>query len=195
MWKRSFDIVGSMFLIGLLSPVLAFVAIFIRVVSGESPIYQQNRLGKMGEYFTIYKFRTIATSHSAANHRQYVAGLKGSDSAMEKPDFGDSVITGGAFLRGHAIDELPQLFNVLFGSMSLVGPRPDVLDWNDYEPAQRRRFEVAPGMTGLWQVSGKNDLSFTEMVGLDLKYIRERSVWLDLCILARTVWVVLDSGE
>ena len=79
--------------------------------------------------------------------------------------------------------------------MSLVGPRPDVLDWDDYEPAQRRRFEVAPGMTGLWQVSGKNKLSFAEMVELDLEYIKDRSIWLDLSILARTIQVVLDSGE
>ena len=92
MWKRGFDIAGSIFLIGLLSPVLATVAIFIRVVSGESPIYQQDRLGEMGEYFTIYKFRTIATSHNAGQHRQYVAELKGTDTAMEKPAFGDSII-------------------------------------------------------------------------------------------------------
>ena len=192
-WKRACDILGSATLIFFLSPVLAGVALFIRLVSGEFPIYQQNRLGERGEYFTIYKFRTLSTSHNASNHRQYVSSLRDSDTALEKPDFGDSVIKGGAVLRAYAIDELPQLFNVLFGSMSLVGPRPDVLGWDDYEPYQRRRFEATPGMTGLWQVSGKNELSFAEMVELDLKYIKDRSPGLDLWILSRTARVVLNT--
>lgn len=194
-WKRTCDILGSIVLICLLGPILAGIAVFIWLVSGEWPIYQQNRLGEMGEYFTIYKFRTISTSHNAANHRQYVADLKDTDGALEKPDFGDSIIKGGAFLRAHAIDELPQLFNVLFGSMSLVGPRPEVLDWDDYDPYHRRRLEATPGMTGLWQVSGKNELTFEEMIHLDLKYIKDRSLKFDLWILFRTLWVVINPGE
>ena len=105
-WKRACDIAGSVVLICALSPILAAVAVFIRLVSGESPFYQQERLGEMGEYFTIFKFRTISTSHNADNHRHYVAGLRDADTALGKPDFGEELIKGGAFLRGHAIDEL-----------------------------------------------------------------------------------------
>ena len=115
--------------------------------------------------------------------------------ALAKPDFGDRLIPGGAFLRAHALDELPQLFNVLLGTMSLVGPRPEVLDWDDYPPRQRRRLEATPGMTGLWQVSGKNKLSFTEMVDLDLKYIQQRTLWLDLWILFKTAAVVIAADD
>ena len=183
-------------MIFMLSPVMIAIAIFIRVVSKGPITFCQPRLGEMGRYFTIYKFRTMHTRPEATEqHREYISQLQNSDQAASKPEFGDRLIRGGGFLRGHALDELPQLFNVLSGSMSLVGPRPEVLDWDEYEPWQRRRLEAKPGMTGLWQVSGKNRLSFNEMIQLDLKYIKQRSLKLDCEILIRTVGVVLKKGE
>lgn len=206
-WKRTFDVLGSLFLIIALSPILAAIAIYIWWVAGGPVVYRQIRLGEMGRDFTIYKFRTLHSvpndaddasisdsSESTTEHREYVSSLSTSSEAAKKPDFGTRMIRGGEFIRSHAVDELPQLFNVLFGTMSLVGPRPEVLDWDDYPAWQRRRFEAKPGMTGLWQVSGKNKLTFTEMVDLDLRYIQERSALLDLTILLRTIRVVL-SGE
>lgn len=195
-WKRAIDIIGSISLIVLLSPLLAAIAIYIRIVAGAPITYCQPRLGEMGTYFTIYKFRTMSTEkESTSTHRDYIAQLQDFDATLKKPDFADRLIPGGEFLRSHAIDELPQLFNVLFGSMSLVGPRPDVLEWDDYPPQQRRRFEATPGMTGLWQVSGKNKLSFSEMVDLDLQYIQNRSPGFDLWILFKTLWVVIQPDE
>ncbi|MEM7315592.1 MAG: sugar transferase [Planctomycetota bacterium] len=156
-WKRAFDLVVGSILILCLSPILLAIAAYIRIVSKGPAIFCQSRLGEMGEYFTIYKFRTLEVRDEAtAEHRDYVSELRESDGVLEKPDHADRLIPRGAFLRDHALDELPQLFNVLLGNMSLVGPRPEVLHWNDYEPWQLRRLEATPGMTGLWQVSGKN---------------------------------------
>lgn len=195
-WKRVFDLIVAVLIIICVLPILVVVAAYIRIVSGSPVTFCQSRLGEMGEYFTIYKFRTLETSKEPTpEHRNYVASLQDSGAALEKPDFGDRLIPGGKFLRAHALDELPQLFNVLNGSMSLVGPRPEVLDWDDYPPRQRRRLEATPGMTGLWQVSGKNKLSFTEMVDLDLDYIQRRSPWLDLAILLKTAKVVIAAED
>ena len=191
-WKRLFDIVVSSLMILVLSPVLLAIAIYIRMVSKGPVTFCQSRLGEMGKNFTIFKFRTMHVRPEATEeHRRYVAQLSGTDEAASKPEIADRLIPGGEFLRGHGIDELPQLFNVLFGSMSLVGPRPEVLDWDDYPPWQRRRFEATPGITGLWQVSGKNKLSFNQMIQLDLDYVQNRSLRLDCEILVRTVRVVL----
>jgi lipopolysaccharide/colanic/teichoic acid biosynthesis glycosyltransferase len=189
-WKRGLDLVGVAMALPLLTPLLMAVAIYIRLVSRGPVFFVQERVGYGGEDFRIFKFRTMHVSEVSRDetHRDYVANL---DGELKKPDYKSDLIPGGDLLRKLSIDELPQLFNVLLGNMSLVGPRPDVLRLQDYQPDQLRRFEVLPGMTGLWQVSGKNRLTFQQMVDLDIRYIETRSLARDLKILARTVSVLL----
>lgn len=193
-WKRSLDFLGSIALLIALSPVLFAIALYIKLVSRGPVLFTQSRAGAGGEYFTIFKFRTMHQDKEAERkHREYVESLTNSDSQAEKPNYENRLIPGGEFLRSHSFDELPQLLNVLIGNMSLVGPRPEVIDLEDYPTWQLRRFEVLPGMSGLWQVSGKNRLSFKQMVELDIQYIEKRSLWLDLKILWRTIAVVVLS--
>ena len=196
-WKRGIDIVASIILIVLLSPLLLAIAIFIRCVSRGPALFRQVRLGEMGQDFVILKFRTLHPSSTATReHQLFVANLSASNQVLEKPDLAGRLIPGGKFLRSWSLDELPQLFNVLSGEMSLIGPRPDVLAWCDYDEWQLRRFETLPGLTGLWQVSGKNRLTFQEMINLDIRYVETRSITLDLWILFRTVKVLFsrDNG-
>ena len=197
-WKRTLDFV----VVGLISPVLlpirALVAVYIRLVSPGPVLFVQSRVGHGGEDFRIYKFRTMKVSKVGRDsaHREYVASRAATAAPLVKPDFKSELIPGGGILRKLSLDELPQVFNVLQGNMSLVGPRPDLLQLADYKKKQTRRFEVLPGMTGLWQVSGKNSLSFEQMIDLDLQYIESMSLWQDLRILAKTFWVVLfDRNE
>lgn len=197
-WKRSIDIVVSAGLLLMLAPVLAIIAVYIRAVSRGPSIFKQQRLGEMGEYFTIYKFRTmhpIDPQVATSRHREYISSLTDSDAAIAKPDFANRLILGGQFLRRTSLDELPQLFNVLLGSMSLIGPRPDVLHWGDYTDAQVGRFEVRPGITGLWQVSGKNRLTFAQMMELDAEYVARRSFWFDMWIAWKTVKLILSNDN
>lgn len=189
-WKRWFDFVAAGLLLVVLTPLLAMICIFIRCVSKGPVLFSQERLGEMGKYFVIYKFRTLHPANPAKvtkEHRQFVAELANRDVAAAKPDLKSRLIPWGGFLRSTSLDELPQLLNVLKGEMSLIGPRPDVLDWQDYPVWQLKRFEVTPGITGLWQVSGKNRLTFRQMVELDIRYIQRRSVLLDMWILVQTV--------
>jgi lipopolysaccharide/colanic/teichoic acid biosynthesis glycosyltransferase len=191
-WKRAFDLVVSASLLLILSPLLIAIAAFIRLTSGGPVLFKQVRLGEMGKEFIIYKFRTLHNCPNAThNHRQYVNSLSSADSAIVKPDLTDRMIPGGNFLRKSSLDELPQLMNILKGEMSLVGPRPDVLHWEDYQPYQLRRFEVLPGVTGLWQVNGKNRLTHSQMIEMDIEYVTHRSFLLDLRIALKTVRVLL----
>ena len=127
-----------------------------------------------------------------SRHLEYVRELCRSNQPLQKLDVRNQLIPGGALLRDLGIDELPQLVNVLFGDMSLVGPRPDVVPLHDYAPENRKRFRVLPGITGLWQVSGKNETTFEEMVRLDEDYVERQSVLLDLKILFSTPYRVLE---
>ncbi len=176
-----------------LAPLLAIVAIYIKLVSPGPALFLQSRVGHGGDEFLIYKFRTMQVPRVSRDevHRDYIASHARIDGPIKKPDHCKEFILGGNVLRKLSIDELPQLLNVLHGTMSLVGPRPDLLQLGDYEDWQRRRFEVLPGMTGLWQVSGKNRLTFDQMVVLDIQYIESRSMSLDMKILAKTVSVLL----
>ncbi len=162
-------------------------------------LFVQSRVGFGGEEFRIFKFRTMRVPDVSREqlHRDYVSGKARVGEPLRKPDYYKrDLIPGGERLRAWSIDEFPQLINVLQGNMSLVGPRPDVLRLDDYEPWHLRRFEVLPGMTGLWQVSGKNRLTHDEMVALDIEYIETRSLRKDLMILAKTVYVLLlDRDE
>ncbi len=197
-WKRLCDVVAAIALLIVLVPLLVGIALFIKCVSRGPVLFKQKRLGEMGRYFVIYKFRTLQQGNPytvTEEHRRFVADLANSDAVAAKPDIRSRLIPWGGFLRSASLDELPQLINVLKGEMSLVGPRPDVLDWQDYPAWQLRRFEATPGITGLWQVSGKNQLTFRQMVELDVRYIESRSIRLDLWILAKTVTLVLKKGN
>ncbi|TWT82097.1 putative sugar transferase EpsL [Planctomycetes bacterium CA13] len=196
-WKRLFDLCGVAVLLPALSPLLMLVACYIKVVSRGPVFFVQSRVGHGGGDFRIIKFRTmhVPSVSRDARHRDFVAGYTQTDSQIRKPNYKADLIRGGNLLRKFSIDELPQLFNVLIGNMSLVGPRPDVLRIEDYQPWQLRRFEVLPGMTGLWQCSGKNRLTFDQMVHLDIEYIDSLALSQDLQIIAKTVRVVLCDHD
>jgi exopolysaccharide biosynthesis polyprenyl glycosylphosphotransferase len=201
--KRSLDIVGSVVGIVVLSPWMLLIAAAIKTTSPGSVIFKQTRLGKRGVPFVFYKFRSMSANADDRIHREYVASLiSGNHEGINqgntaKPLYklkSDPRVTPvGRFIRKTSIDELPQLFNVLKGDMSLVGPRPPIpYEADKYEPWHLRRIlEIKPGITGLWQVEGRSKTSFDDMVRLDLRYIRNCSLMFDLKILLRTVKVVL----
>jgi lipopolysaccharide/colanic/teichoic acid biosynthesis glycosyltransferase len=175
---------------------MLLIAIAIRCDSPGPAFYRQQRIGRDRRPFTMYKFRTMRVGGSDAQHRDLIAReLRGENTAVNgswKIDHDPRVTRVGGFLRRTSLDELPQLINVLWGQMSLVGPRP-CLDWEaEMFPARfARRFDVPPGLTGLWQVSGRSTMGTLEMLELDLTYVRECSFWSDLGILLRTVPAVL----
>lgn len=186
-WKRAMDIVGAIAVLIILSPLLLAVAVLIKSVSRGPVFFRQRRFGAAGRSFILWKFRTIEINDASAPHHSHVSDLMARDQPLKKRDYELAIIPGGRFLRKLGLDELPQLFNVLKGEMSLVGPRPDVVPPRNYQSWQRRRFDVVPGMTGLWQVCGKNETTFSTMMRLDILYIRRRSIWLDMIILLRTI--------
>ena len=202
------DIVGACVLLVLLAPVIMATAIAIKSTSPGPVIYTQVRLGRNAVPFRFYKFRSMTTGADENVHREFVSNLI--DGRHEEINQGDAenplyklqgdprVTRVGAFIRRTSIDELPQLFNVLNGDMSLVGPRPPIVyEAERYQSWHLRRvLEGRPGITGLWQIEGRNRVSFDDMVRLDLRYTRTWSIWLDLKILMRTVSTVLrpDSG-
>ena len=186
-WKRVFDIVFASIGLVVLSPIFLLTSIFIKLMSRGPVLFKQTRYGLHGQPFRIYKFRTMTIDGDSRRHEQYVRDLAKTDGTLAKRDISSQIIPGGRLLRILGIDELPQLLNVLSGTMSLVGPRPDLLVLSDYEAWQRPRFDVVPGITGLWQVSGKNNTTFEEMVDLDIDYIESRSPLLDLKIICLTL--------
>jgi lipopolysaccharide/colanic/teichoic acid biosynthesis glycosyltransferase len=198
--KRTVDVVGSIAALAALSPVLAACAAIVRLESRGPILFRQKRIGQNGRAFTILKLRTMYVNADSTVHeayvQRYIAGQVGTGSDAGAPVFklvGDARITrAGRWLRRLSLDELPQLVNVLRGDMSLVGPRPPLpYEVEHYRPRDLQRLRAKPGITGLWQVSGRNRTTFSEMVDLDLQYISRWSVWLDLWILWRTVPVVL----
>lgn len=192
-WKRTIDIVGSATSLLILAPFFLSIAAYIKCVSRGPVLYRQTRYGLGGRAFKVWKFRTIDANHDGDDHHEHVSDLMASDRPLEKRDHTLDIIPGGSWLRDFGIDELPQLINVLKGEMSLVGPRPDVVPADRYERWHQRRFDVLPGITGLWQVRGKNRTTFRQMMCLDVVYIRRRSFLLDVAILVWTIpAVVLD---
>jgi exopolysaccharide production protein ExoY len=193
-WKRALDVMLIVLTLPLSVPVMVFVALIIRVVSRGPILFRQERVGYRGERFMCLKFRTMQCGAETLSHQGYLQHLIDSDVPMIKLDSGGDfrVIPFGKLLRAAGLDELPQLFNVLNGEMSLVGPRPCLpYEAEQYLPWQRERFNAVPGLTGLWQVNGKNQTTFTRMIQLDIEYVRNRSLWLDLKIMARTVPALL----
>ena len=197
-WKRTYDLLGSAILLTALSPVFAAVTLYIKIVSKGPVFFRQERVGYLGKPFTMLKFRTMKVgSDNISVHKTYFKELIHSeDMAMTKLDNGDDdrLIPLGKILRRSCVDELPQLINVFKGDMSLVGPRP-CLDYEaqDYSLWQRKRFNTIPGLTGLWQVSGKNRLTFKEMMRLDVRYTTRKNAAMDLIISLRTIPAILGQ--
>lgn len=203
LWKRAMDIFGAITALTLFAPVMGAAALYIKMTSPGPVFFRQERLGYFGRKFTMYKFRTMRTDGDAATHRDHVVSLIAEDNGapghsggrpMAKLANDARIIRGGHILRKAHIDELPQLFNVLRGEMSLVGPRPPIAyEVQAYAQWHTARLDALPGMTGLWQVSGKNQTTFREMVRFDIRYARDRSLWLDLRILFRTCLVIVNQ--
>jgi lipopolysaccharide/colanic/teichoic acid biosynthesis glycosyltransferase len=190
LWKRAVDIAGSVLALILLSPLLLAVPILIKIVSPGPVLFRQDRVGYRGKVFTIWKFRTMHVNADPTPHRDYVQELINNENIMTKLDNGKDrrIIPFGNPLRATGIDELPQLINVFLGDMSLVGPRPCLsYEVQEYSPWQMRRFDAVPGLTGLWQVSGKNRTTFKEMMRLDIGYAKKRAFLLDMIIFLKTI--------
>lgn len=208
--KRSIDILGSLLLLMLLSPLLAAIAVAIKLTSRGPVLFRQQRIGEHGIPFTFLKFRTMNVNNDASMHKEYVRQLI-AGRAVRHPTNGNGnghhegifkltndprITPVGSFLRRTSLDELPQLVNVLCGEMSLVGPRPPLpYEVEAYAIWHRRRLiEARPGITGLWQVHGRSRIGFDDMVRLDLRYARDCSPWLDLKILLQTPRAVIGGN-
>jgi len=217
--SRAIDLVLSAILLALLAPLLALIALAVRLDSPGPALYRQRRVGRRLQPFTLNKFRTMHDGVSHDAHREFVLGLIDGERHGRQPDrtrrtddaghaghaghagaplyklSGDERVTRlGALLRRSSLDELPQLWNVLRGEMALVGPRPPIpYEVEHYPPHWFERFAVKPGITGLWQVSGRSELTLEQMVALDIEYVHRRSVRLDITILACTLPVVLSG--
>jgi exopolysaccharide biosynthesis polyprenyl glycosylphosphotransferase len=193
--KRTMDIIGAMIGLISLSWLFLIVAVLIKLEDPKGPVFfKQIRVGKDGKQFYMYKFRSMVTD--AEKRLKELLKYNEVSGAMFKMKNDPRVTRVGKFIRKTSIDELPQLWNVLKGEMSLVGPRPplprEVAQYTEYD---KQRLLVTPGCTGLWQVSGRNDLGFNEMVELDLKYIRERSILYDLKIILKTIKIMIKPNS
>jgi len=202
--KRGFDITVATLMILAVSPILILAAIAIRLVDGGPLLFRQTRVGIHGKPFELLKFRTMRTECSDKAHRTFVkewiqpeaaAASKFDDAKIYKIGTDERITPMGHWLRRFSIDELPQLLNVLYGNMSLIGPRPAMpYELELYEEWHRHRLDAPPGITGLWQVSGRNRLSFEEMVQLDIEYIEDWSLVGDMGILLRTLPAMLQGS-
>jgi exopolysaccharide biosynthesis polyprenyl glycosylphosphotransferase len=193
--KRLMDICGAIIGLVCFSWLFIIVAILIKLEDPKGPvIFKQVRVGKDGKQFYMYKFRSMVTN--AEELLDSLLHLNETTGAMFKMKEDPRVTKVGRFIRKTSIDELPQLWNVLKGEMSLVGPRPPLpREVEQYTEYDKQRLLVTPGCTGLWQVSGRNDLGFKEMVELDLKYIRERSLLYDIKIIFRTIKIMIKPNS
>jgi len=189
-WKRILDVACILLTLPLWLPVVILIALWIKIVSPGPIFFRQERVGYRGNLFMLLKFRTMKSNVETASHERHLEQLMQTDRPMTKLDAsGDPrIIRGGRLLRATGLDELPQLCNVLRGEMSLVGPRPCTPnEFRRYQPWQQQRVNAAPGLTGYWQVNGKNKTTFTEMINLDIFYTKNMSLRLDLAIILRTV--------
>jgi exopolysaccharide production protein ExoY len=199
-WKRGIDITCCILAFPPLAICAAFVAILMSVTSRGPIFFRQERVGHRGRRFKLYKFRTMHVCADTSCHQNHFAQLVQSNAPMQKMDArGDSrLIPGGWLIRASGLDELPQIINVWRGHMSIVGPRPCIpYEYEQYSGTQRARFNSVPGLTGLWQVSGKNRTTFDRMIHLDIAYSSEKSFWLDVKIIVLTpialVTQILDT--
>ena len=190
--KRIFDIVFSSSVLLLFSPLLALIAVFVKLDSPGPALYISNRVGKKGSIFRCFKFRTMVCG--AEKLCDKLRDQNERDDVLFKITDDPRVTRLGRFLRKYSLDEFPQFFNVLRGEMSVVGPRPALAsEVRQYEPSYLHRFDVMPGITGLWQVQARQDPSFDSYISLDMEYIENWSDWLDVKIIVRSVFVVLGG--
>jgi lipopolysaccharide/colanic/teichoic acid biosynthesis glycosyltransferase len=193
-WKRALDIAAILLALPFLLPVMIIIGLIIRSVSKGPILFKQERVGYRGGRFMCLKFRTMFCGAETITHQGHLQQLMDSNVPMTKMDSkGDSrIIPFGKVLRASGLDELPQLVNVLNGEMSLVGPRPCLpYEAAKYLPWQLERFNAAPGLTGLWQVNGKNRTTFIRMIQLDIEYARTKTLFLDLKIILKTIPALL----
>jgi lipopolysaccharide/colanic/teichoic acid biosynthesis glycosyltransferase len=199
--RRSFDLFVSSALILVLGPVLIAVALAVRLDSRGPALFPQRRVGYREREFTLFKFRSMRVDADPRGHQEYVSALikgagtnpNGGRENLYKLAVDNRITPVGRWIRRWSLDELPQLFNVLRGDMTLVGPRPAIpYEVAEYPNWYRDRFSVKPGLTGYWQVSGRSERTYEEMVRLDIEYAERRSLGLDLLILLKTPWVVLS---
>ena len=192
-WKRILDVTCILLSMPFWLPIVALVALWVKMISPGPIFFRQERVGFRGSRFLIFKFRTMKVNVETQSHERHLENLIQGNAPMTKLDAGDPrIIAGGRILRATGIDELPQLFNVLRGEMSLVGPRPCTpYEFKRYEEWQKERVNAAPGLTGYWQVNGKNKTTFAEMIQMDIFYTKSMSLWLDLAIILKTVPAIL----
>ena len=194
LWKRVIDVSFSLMALPVLALFTLVMTVMTKLTSPGPVLFRQERVGYLGRRFICYKFRTMKASAETASHQAHLAQLMRSNTPMTKMDSkrDSRLIPGAWLLRASGLDELPQIINVLQGQMSLVGPRPCLpYEYEAYLPWQRERFKAAPGLTGLWQVSGKNRTPFDEMIHLDIRYTKEKSPLMDLRIIVMTVPALL----
>jgi lipopolysaccharide/colanic/teichoic acid biosynthesis glycosyltransferase len=189
-WKRLLDLTCILLTLPIWLTAICLVSIWTLIASPGPLLYRQERVGYRGRHFMILKFRTMHVNAETKSHEGYFEKLMQTDCPMAKLDIcGDArLIRGGRILRALGLDELPQIFNVLRGEMSLVGPRPCTPhEFEHYQPAQKERVDAPPGITGYWQVNGKNKTSFSQMISMDIYYGKHMSVLMDLMIILKTL--------
>lgn len=190
--KTISDFTLSLMAIIVLSPLLLIISIVIMIESPGNPFYSQVRIGKNGRKFKIYKFRSMVVN--ADQMKKELLKQNEMSGPMFKMKRDPRVTKVGRFIRKTSIDELPQLFNVIKGEMSLVGPRPSLpYEVEQFEPWMLRRLNVKPGLTCYWQVSGRNDIDFENWMKLDIKYINDRSLWVDFKLILKTILVLFGD--
>ena len=194
-WKRPLDLLLILLSLPFTFPVVVLIAIYIKLVSPGPVLFVQTRIGYQRKRFRCFKFRTMFAPARQTLHRKHIGQAISDDAPMTKLDKIDPrIIPMGQILRASGMDELPQLLNVLRGEMSLIGPRPCTpYELRRYKPHQLERFETQPGITGLWQVSGKNATTFSEMIRFDIHYSRNASFQMDCKIIGLTAEVILKG--
>lgn len=191
--KRFFDFTGACILLILISPVFIFTAVLVKLTSAGPIIFTQTRVGKDGRHFKFYKFRSMRLDAEKLK-RELEKHNESQDGVIFKMKRDPRITFTGRIIRKFSIDELPQLFNVLTNDMSLVGPRPPLpSEVADYTLEQRKRLHIKPGITCIWQISGRSDISFREQVELDKQYIGSHSIWRDFVILLKTIPAVITG--
>ena len=193
-WKRGMDIVGATLMLICLAPILVLIYLTIKVYSPGPAFFMQRRTGYLGKSFNMYKFRTMKLDATASAHKKQICDEIHNNLTFSKIENDSRIFPLGKLLRQSCLDELPQLLNVLKGEMSLVGPRPELpYAVNEFKCWHCARLNVLPGMTGLWQINGKNSTTFEQMVRYDINYIRRLSFLLDLKILILTIPAIIKQ--